>query len=157
MRQLRHTSEYAIRALTYLALSKQRGFVHTQRIAHDLGLPPHYLAKLLKPLVDDGLLQSRRGRTGGFRLNRAPSAITLEQIVSVHEQIGPSTTCLLGVPDCGAADACPLRSLDERLHTGLLAVLRSTTLADLERFCNEQPCSRYPSGGPHGPPIGTDM
>jgi Rrf2 family protein len=146
MRQLRQSSEYAIRALTYLALRASSDFVVTERIARELGLPQHYLAKLLKPFVDRGVLLSRRGRLGGFRMNRAPEQLTLQEIVGVHEPPAEVRACLLG-PQCpGPPDECPLHELNRRLAQNLAAVLRRTTLADLVRYCSEQPDSGYPSG-----------
>ncbi|MBM3975795.1 MAG: Rrf2 family transcriptional regulator [Planctomycetes bacterium] len=146
MRQLRQSSEYAIRALTYLALRASSDFVVTERIARELGLPQHYLAKLLKPFVDRGVLLSRRGRLGGFRMNRAPEQLTLQEIVAVHEPPTALRACMLG-PQCpGPPDECPLHELNRRLAHDLEAVLRVTTLADLVRYCSEHSDSGYPSG-----------
>ena len=58
------SSEYAIRALTYLASWEGDGYCLARRMAEDLGIPAPFLGKCLQPLVVRGLLASQRGRCG---------------------------------------------------------------------------------------------
>lgn len=146
MRQLNQTSEYAIRAMTYLAQQSGVDFAQSSSIAQELGLPHNYLVKLLKPMVERGLLASQRGRHGGFRLQRPPEAISLLDIVETLEPLGRSADCLFETHVHGEPCNCPLRTFEQGLKDALIDQLQHTTLADVLRFCREQPQSGYPTG-----------
>jgi Rrf2 family protein len=74
--------EYAIRALAYLARFRNDGAAQGKEIATAEGLPAPVLGKVLQELVRKGLLESRRGPGGGFRLARRPQLITLRDLVA---------------------------------------------------------------------------
>lgn len=140
-------SEYAIRALTFLAQQEQdSGFYLARDMAENLGVPAPFLAKILQPLVTRGLIKSQRGRSGGFRLadNKRPSDISLYDIVDAEEHLGKVRECLLGQSECSDERACPLHHYWKRTSDEYLALLASTTLRDLTHFCEIKPESGYP-------------
>lgn len=149
---LSRSSEYAIRALTYLAQRPEGGYRLAREMAHELGVPPAFLGKCLQPLVARGLLESQRGRRGGFRLAGDPGGITLYQIVDSHEHLGRARPCLLGQADCSDERACPLHEFWQRAAHEFLERLQAMTLADLVSFCTERPGSGYPVAFPNGRP-----
>lgn len=130
--------------MTYLAQHPEPGFQLARAMALELGLPGPYLAKLLQPLVARGLLESRRGRSGGFRLARTAESLTLYEIVDAQEGLGGPRQCLLGQSACGDDRACPLHEFWKRASDGFRQRLASTCLADLVRFCEREPDSGYP-------------
>jgi len=130
---LSRSSEYAVRALAYLGTRKGRPFMLGREIADDLGMPPPFLSKVLQILTAAGILQSKRGRGGGFRLRRDPGSVTIFEIIEPFDHLGDRKSCLLGRKHCGDNDACPLHYAWTKTRNALLAALRKTTLADVEK------------------------
>ncbi|MDG1499884.1 MAG: Rrf2 family transcriptional regulator [Planctomycetota bacterium] len=145
------SSEYAIRALTFLSLNEAKGGYYLARdMADRLGVPAPFLAKILQPLVARGLIRSQRGRSGGFRLaqDKVPSDISLYDIVNADGHLGKIRKCLLGQSECSDERACPLHQYWKRTSDEYLALLASTTLRDLAHFCTVKPGSGYPCPTP---------
>jgi Rrf2 family protein len=146
---LSQTIEYALRAVVWLAENPARAQT-THQIAAVCKAPPSYLAKVLQPLIRDGLIRSQRGPGGGFLLNKQPDRISLLEIV---ESVEPShrTTCPLGVPGHELA-LCPLhRVLDAALQAcqGVLAGHTVASLAHQGCFgrCHEHHGAAQPDAG----------
>lgn len=145
MNPISRSSEYAIRALTYLAMQgPEASFVLAKHMAEELGIPAPFLGKILQPLVARGLLESQRGRRGGFRLARPPVEVTLFQIVDAIEHLGSGRQCFLGQAECSDDRACPMHEYWKVASEQFDAQLSNTTLADLVRFCERSPQSGYP-------------
>ena len=103
-------------------------------MADELGVPAQYLAKVLQDLARTGLLQSTRGRGGGFRLARPSDEIHLLEVVEAID--GPRFAeegCLLDLPECSEEDPCPLHSQWKEIKASLLKTLGETTLDDVAR------------------------
>ena len=130
--------------MTHLAQDSKREFQLVREMAKALELPAPYLAKILQPLAAQGLLDSQRGRGGGFRLARAPEDLTLYQIVDAQERLGAARECLLGQAECSDERACPMHQFWKRASGTFQAQLSSTHLSDLVSFCERQPDSGYP-------------
>jgi Rrf2 family protein len=103
-------------------------------IARNEGLPLAYLEQLVGELRRAGLVEGTRGVRGGYRLARAPQAITIGEIYRVLEgEVAPV--------DCTAEDylsgscarelVCLSRGIWARVQSAILGVLDSTTLDDL--------------------------
>jgi len=146
------SSAHAIRALTHLALQDPGEFQLGKDMARELGVPAPFLVKLLQPLVARGLLESQRGRGGGFRLALDPAEITLFRIVDAQEHLSRARQCFLGQTECSDERACPMHEFWKQAAGDLLARLSATTLADIARFCDRRPGSGYPNRA--GPPGG---
>ena len=78
---LTRSAEYAVRALSLLAVRGDGTPVQSREIAEALDLPPQFLTKILRRLTTTDLVTSHRGRSGGFRLNQAPEEISLLAVV----------------------------------------------------------------------------
>lgn len=144
MQAISQSSAHAIRVLTFLAQQPAGEFQLVRRLADALELPAPYLAKILQPLTNRGLLESQRGRGGGFRLARAPAELSLRQIVDALERLGGPRECLLGQAECGDDRACPLHDFWKRATDGFHARLAATHLSDMVDFCRRAPESGYP-------------
>lgn len=143
---LSRSSEYAVRALTYLALREPQGFCLSRTVAGDLRIPAPFLGKVLQNLVGRGLLESHRGRAGGFRLARPPQEIRVAEIVEAFDDI-ETRRCVLGQAECTDDSACPLHRDWCNVRDQLVNRLRETTLADLARESRErraQSASSFP-------------
>jgi Rrf2 family protein len=106
------TAEYALRAIIWLARDP-RTPLGTPRIAQATRVPAGYLARVLQALARAGLVESQPGRSGGFRLLRAPHDISVLDVVNAVDPVQRIVRCPLGLKS-HRKGLCPLhRRLDE--------------------------------------------
>ena len=78
--------EYSLRVLSQLARTNKGGAVtRVEELAKLEAIPRNYLVQLLNELREGGLVDSKRGKTGGYRLAKAPEDISLKQVLAVVE------------------------------------------------------------------------
>lgn len=146
---LAQRAEYALRAVVCLGAHGDAP-LGAQAIAARAGIPPAYLAKILKGLADAGLLRARRGRVGGYALARPAGEIAALEVVEAVEPIPRIRACPLGRPEHGR-DLCPLhRHLDD-LAAQLQRGLAEWSIADLVDAGSLQPVAcpfPLPEGAP---------
>ena len=139
------STEHALRALTYLAQKRSEDYHLARTMAVALEVPAPFLGKCLQPLVARGILESQRGRNGGFRLSSPPKEISLYQIVDALEHLARPRRCFLGQAECTDERACPMHEYWKRASGDFHEILLTTTLADVESFCASNPASGYPA------------
>jgi len=129
--RLTRQSSYAVRALMYCAVNDPE-LARVSDIAKAYGISELFLFKLIKPLVDNGLLQTVRGRHGGIRLAKPATQITLYDVIRVSEENFALAECFEGGDtDCPLVAGCDFNhALSEALEA-FFAVLRTYTIADL--------------------------
>jgi Rrf2 family protein len=130
--RLSKTTEYAIRAMAFLARHPAE-LVSVTRLARDLAIPYKYLARLMTQLSQAGLLDSTQGKKGGYRVARPLDEIFLYQIVDVVEGLEHYHRCLLGHPQCDDASPCCLHHLWEPQIQGVRKMIYEHSLADLRQ------------------------
>ena len=131
-------SAYAIRALTCLGSPTAPEVLSIQEIADQEKIPKKFLEQVLLALKRAGIVQSSRGKTGGYALRRASAGVTLGDIVrAVEGPIAPlpcaNTEAPVKCSDCFDLMQCWLRAVMVEVGTGVNAVLEQITLADLCR------------------------
>jgi Rrf2 family protein len=124
--------------MTQLARSYHSGLLSLTEIARAEQLPLAYLEQLVGELRRAGLVEGTRGLHGGYRLSRAPEAITVGNVYRVLE--GPIAPVECTAEDyrpgsCSLENGCLSRSVWQRVQESILQVLDSTTLADLAGPC----------------------
>jgi Rrf2 family iron-responsive transcriptional regulator len=131
MRLTRQTS-YAIRTLVYCAVNAP-GLSRVADVARAHSISELFLFKLIKPLVENGLLETVRGRKGGIRLGRAAADITLLDTVRVTEDGFTMAECFEGGDDvnCPLVGNCDLNGALREALGAFFAVLDGYTIADL--------------------------
>src|SRR5689334_4372481 len=114
MRTLSKRAKYALRALQHLAREAKQGPVLISDLAREEEVPKKFLEVILLELKNQGILESKRGKGGGYMLNRAPEQITLGQIVRIFD--GPlaplpcvSQTAFRRCEDCKDYATCGTR------------------------------------------------
>jgi Rrf2 family protein len=126
------TSEYALRAVIYLAQAGAVGPVKLEQVAQALDAPKNYLSKTLHQLARAGVLTSGRGPTGGFQLAAAPDRLTLAQVVAPFE---PTTMlvrrCLLDHGECSDANPCVAHARWKWVAGPMREFFNETTLGEL--------------------------
>jgi Rrf2 family protein len=122
---------YAVRALLYLAEHKEQGPVLSSVIAEEESIPGPFLVKILGTLAGAGIVESTRGRGGGFILRADPENIALYDISVLLENPAGSGNCILGYGDCIGDDSCPIHEHWVEPRKQIDNFLANTTLADL--------------------------
>ena len=83
--KLSKKGEYAVRALIYIYFEKTRDVVSIHEIVEAERLPLKFLEQILGILKKGGILASRRGMSGGYRLSRPADQIYLGEVVRLVE------------------------------------------------------------------------
>lgn len=121
--------DFAIRAAVELAA--RDGYIPLDALAQAQALPTDYVRTAMRDLRRSGIVTSRRGHDGGYRLNRAADAITLADIIRAVD--GPLTEVRGERPEeiqyLGAAQ--PLQEVWVALRAQERAILEGVTLADI--------------------------
>lgn len=123
------TAEYALRALTFLALRFPDPQT-TAVIAEHTQVPAGYLSKVLQQLGRASLVHAARGKYGGWELARTPQRTTILEIMNVVDPIRRIRTCPLRL-DAHAGRLCPLHEKMDRALELIENSFSSTTLAEL--------------------------
>ena len=132
MRLTRQTN-YAIRILMYCAVNKDR-LSRIPEIAAAYSVSELFLFKILQPLVENGLVETVRGRNGGVRLGRPADKINLFDVVRVTEESFAMAECFENdASDCPLIDSCGLNAALREALAAFFAVLEKHTIADLVR------------------------
>lgn len=131
MRLTRQTS-YAIRTLVYCAVNDP-GLSRVADIAKAHAISELFLFKLIKPLVENGLITTVRGRKGGIKLGRPATDITLLDTIRLTEESFTMAECFEGGSDvnCPLASNCDLNAALREALGAFFDVLDSYTIADL--------------------------
>jgi Rrf2 family transcriptional regulator, iron-responsive regulator len=129
--RLTRQSSYAIRTLIYCAVNGP-GLSRVADIARAHSISELFLFKLIKPLVENGLLQTVRGRHGGIRLGRPAEEITLLDTIRLTEENFAMAECFEdGDVNCPLVSACDLNGALREALGAFFGVLESYTIADL--------------------------
>jgi Rrf2 family cysteine metabolism transcriptional repressor len=125
--------EYGVRAMLDLAMHFGEGAMPLRAVAEREGISESYLEQLMLALRRADLVTSIRGAQGGYKLTRAPGEIRVGDVMRAVEGPIAPTDCVgeKGADVCRQAPCCVTRLLWSRLRDSMLAVLDSTTLADL--------------------------
>ncbi len=134
-------TDYAIRAAVEMAARARaaeaaddggrRDLVKAETIAESQGIPLRFLLTILAELRHSGIVESRRGQDGGYRIARDPKDVTIADIIRAID--GPLANVAGMRPEALSltGSAVPLREVWIVLRSSIRAVLERVTLADL--------------------------
>jgi Rrf2 family protein len=129
--------EYALRALLVLARDYQEddSVVRIQEISNKQNIPKRFLEQILNDLKSAGIVESKRGIAGGYRLRRAPDRVNLAEIVRHIEGPLAPVSCVSEkfYEKCSCPDEsrCAIRSVMKETRDAIVAVMERVTLAEL--------------------------
>lgn len=103
----------------------------TEAIVQNTGLPDATVRKLLRLLVDAGLVSSRRGLKGGYRLKREASRITVAELIAAIEGPIGLTECSQVEDHCSLSPGCGQRANWNVINDLINRQLATITLADM--------------------------
>jgi Rrf2 family protein len=128
------TCQDALRAIERIAAAQAEGlntWVPQARIAREIGLPAPSLAQTLHRLRRAGLLNARRGPSGGVGLARPPHDITVLEVVHAIDGAGVAGRCVLGFDVCSSETPCPAHPVWGVVRPLLERELEQKSLLDL--------------------------
>ena len=124
--------DYVMRSALALARAWPTGeWRKVREIVAEMGVPLTFAPQIVTVLVRAGLAESRSGRDGGYRLARAPEAITLLDVVEAAEGPLRAARCALGDGPCRWDSVCPLHETWRSAADALRDALATTSLATL--------------------------
>jgi Rrf2 family protein len=122
--------DYGLRAMIYLASIAPGAVVPFREIARRMAVPEDFLAKILKQLVDQGLVQSTRGPHGGYALARPADDISFLQVIEAVEGPVALNVCL-DDEGCGRSASCTMVGVWREGQEKMLEVYRQAKLSGL--------------------------
>jgi len=129
---LAKNTEYAIRALVYIQLSnhenKRPGVIE---IAREIEAPQAYMAKIMQVLTRHRIVNSRKGRGGGFHFTDGSDSPTLYEVILIMEGDACFNKCAFGFMSCNHDNPCPLHDHYITIRENFRSVTRSETIGSI--------------------------
>jgi Rrf2 family protein len=145
---LSQTAEYALRVMTLLARHEPGEPLLTRDLSLESGIPAQYLSKILRRLVLAGLLESQKGRGGGFVLSRAPAEITFREVLTAVDAFPREDRCAFGWGKCDPSHACPLHSTWTGMSAHFQHWASTSTFDDVRGSSRRKPAVRARARAP---------
>lgn len=129
-------TKYGLQAMIYLSENYSQGPVLIADISRNKRIPKKFLEAILLELRKKGILTSKIGKGGGYRLSKTPQEITLGEIIRVLE--GPlapvacvSQTAYQRCHECVDEKSCGIRLAMKEVRDALADILDHKSFADL--------------------------
>jgi Rrf2 family protein len=135
--RLSKKGEYALRTMINLGIAAEvkRPLVQVSELAESEQLPIKFLEQIMQVLKDDGLIESHRGKFGGYRLAKSAREITIGRVVRLIDgplaPIGCVSQSAYEKCTCPDETHCGLRMLMLDVRNAISGILDRYTLADV--------------------------
>ncbi|MBI3881423.1 MAG: Rrf2 family transcriptional regulator [Verrucomicrobia bacterium] len=129
--------KYALRALIVLGREYRAddSVVRIQQVAEVQNIPKRFLEQILNDLKAAGIVESKRGVAGGYRLRRPPERITLAEVVRHIEgplaPVGCVSQHFYEACSCPSEERCALRSVMKEVRDAIANVMEQVTVAQM--------------------------
>jgi len=120
--------EYGLQAVLYLAAKESSEVASAEEISKKLNIPREFVSKILQSLTESGIVNSKKGKSGGFYLAKKPEKIRLIDVVAAIDGLDIFKSCVLGFPQCSPEHPCPLHDKWGLLRTNAYNMLTEETL-----------------------------
>lgn len=126
-------SKYALKALLYLAKTDE--LVQIAELSEKENIPQKFLENILLELRKHGLLYSKRGKEGGYKLGKDPAEITFGQIIRILDGPLAPIACVSQIAyrrcdECEDEKTCSIRKIMKMVRDETANILDGTTLKD---------------------------
>lgn len=126
------TFGYAIRAVTHVTAQSLKGQrIGLRELSEALGIPLHFLGKVMQDLVRHGVVDSAKGPGGGFYANKRTLSTPLLDVLFITDGSLVFKHCALGAAQCDAQRPCPLHRDFAVCRDGMLKVMSGKTIGHL--------------------------
>ncbi len=133
-----NSTKYAIRTILFLARLEEGKKATVGEIAPELDIPKPYLSKLLQRLSTHGIIESSKGRGGGFYLLEKNLKLPLIEVVKCLDGKDVFKECLLGLPTCSDKNPCILHSDYRKFKKDMEKIMIKESLQDLLNKSNSK-------------------
>lgn len=133
--QLKKYTDYGLRVLMYLAAKDDNERVTIDELSGIFNVPRNHLNKVVHQLGKEGLIETRRGKNGGFLLAVDPADVRLDQVIRRLE--GDEYWIDCHKPECAIFPVCELKSLINQGKETFYHFLSNYTLASLLKHESE--------------------
>ena len=130
MKLITRDTDYAIRALCYVA-KKKKSIVCVNDMVRVLKIPKPFLRKILQILNKKRILKSYKGKGGGFVLTRSPQKIFIMELVKIFQGPIILTEHFFKKTACPNIKTCLLKKKIDAIQERVIVDLKSTTIASL--------------------------
>ena len=126
-------TDYALRAIFTLVEHYERGPIPTRELARRNEIPKKFLEQILLGMKDQGWVDSRAGKEGGYVLARSPERITMGEIIRFFDGILAPISCVSVTQyrRCNQEPVCRFRRVLLDARNYVAALMERTTLADV--------------------------
>jgi FeS assembly SUF system regulator len=129
MLRISKLTDYAI--LLMVELTREREMLSAHALAERIGVEVPTASKVLKLLAGGGLLESFRGASGGYRVNRKAAEISVAEVIAAIEGPIAMTECSVEEGLCSQEDSCELRGNWQRISLAVADALHKVSLAEM--------------------------
>ena len=131
--ELTKRADYAIRAVLALSRAPEGEWLSARRVAAEQRVPERFLPQVMRDLVRAGLVEGTVGRSGGYRLAKPATEISLLDVVEAVEGDSRRRVCILRGGPCVLTGSCDVHAVFAAAQDDVLGRLRSTTVAGAAR------------------------
>lgn len=131
MFRLNRLTDYAVVVMSQMAV-RNGAVCKAPDIARDTAVPLPTVAKILNALMKAELVTSQRGMAGGYSLTKAPTEISVADIVEALEGPIALTACVTGATEaCDVESLCPMRGRWNKVNGAIRRALEGVSLAEI--------------------------
>src|SRR5882757_6462571 len=127
--------EYALRALLVLGQNYGEEVVRIQTISDQQNIPKRFLEQILNDLKSAGVVESKRGVAGGYRLSKTPDRISLALVIRHIEGPLAPVSCVsekfYARCSCPDETKCGIRSIMKEVREAIVKILEGVSVAEL--------------------------
>lgn len=128
--QVSRTLDYAVRSLIYMGERPDLKFSMKQ-ISESQHIPQNYLAKIMRRLVNRGIVRSKVGPEGGYILRKSPADLSLREVYEAIEGEIRIIDCMDEESMCALYENCAQLPLWDKLKASMIKLLEDTTIGDM--------------------------
>jgi Rrf2 family protein len=129
--QLTRAADYAVRVMIQLAVPAVDGRVSLSALAEATGAPESFLSKVLQALARAGLISSRRGQAGGFRISSRGRVASMLEVIEAIDGAICLNVCMVPGRSCARKVHCPAHPVWVEAQRAMLDVLSGTSVAEM--------------------------
>ncbi len=120
--------EYGIQAILFLSAEVESQICSADEISKKLLIPKEFVSKILQELTTSGIVDSKKGKSGGFFLSKPISEIRLIDVVTAIDGFDIFNKCVLGFSNCSSDSPCPVHNTWAKLSKETVQMLSEATL-----------------------------
>jgi len=124
-------TDYGIVLLSYFAHNPEKQPFSARQLSEESRIPLPTVGRLLKILTNTGLLDSERGRNGGYSLVKHPHEISVARVIALLEGPLSLTECSNEHGQCKIEGTCPVRNNWRKINRVVMKALELLTIEDM--------------------------